>query len=69
MIAEFVKSVPVLSKMTVFILLIFSKTEFFLIKIEFFIAKFKELASTEGIARPIAQGPVLKWTKKSMTFC
>lgn len=56
--ATLVKRVPVLSKITALILLTFSKTEFFLIKIEFFIAKFRELAITEGIANPNAHGPI-----------
>ncbi len=48
--------VPVLSNKIALTLLIFSKIEFFLIKILFFIARFNVITMTEGIARPKAHG-------------
>lgn len=50
------KSVPVLSKTTADILGIFSKTVFFLIRMDDLMAIFSEVAITDGIARPSAQG-------------
>lgn len=58
------KRVPVLSKTIALTLLIFSNTEFFLIKIEFFIAILRVTTITEGIAKPSAQGPKIVWKYK-----
>lgn len=55
-LSTLVNKVPVLSKITLFTFKILSKIEFFLIKIEFSIAKFKVIVITQGIANPKAQG-------------
>jgi len=55
----YVNKVPVLSKITVFILFKFSNKLFFLIKIPSYIAKFKVMATTLGIARPRAHGQLI----------
>ena len=54
-----VNKVPVLSKIIAFNLFKFSNKLFFLIRIPSFIARFKVIATTLGIARPKAHGQLI----------
>lgn len=58
---------PVLSKIILFILEVFSKTQFFLIKIPCFTAIFNVFTITVGMASPIAHGQLATRTEMALS--